>query len=738
MFSSQGETARKLELFGLPIYDTTINAAAAAIIESAKLHKPTRIGFINAHCVNEIHKNAQYRSSLSHFDMLFADGMGMKIAARAGGFDLAENVNGTDLFPVLCEQAAANRTPIFLLGGKPGVSGDVYKRMSMNYPGLNIAGTYHGYFSGPAEEEAVIEMINRSGAEIVLVAFGVPLQEVWIEANRHRLKPAVLVGVGGLFDYYSGQVPRAPLALRRVGFEWAWRLALEPRRLWRRYVLGNVEFLARVAKRQPSQPALEKSELQLRHSDGTGTPTPVRREARISKLVFRDAAFVAELVASTAATFATLTMADVLQNDVMSLLPAYVLFLGYFLRTSSSTPLSMVRVRNVEMRVMAHVAAVLGAIGLHTVLGNHIWVAPGTIMIWAAGSAVAGTLTFLMARGLAKSNWFGRRIRRRLAVMGAGPMAAKVYQEVASGGTTYEFVGLFEDRVNADRAVDCGIEVSGSVNDLKTKAGDGLIDEILIALPRTATRRTREVARKFEQLPVDVHICTHIATEFPKSRLGGLHTSMIGTVGLLQLSEKPLQDWAGVVKRIEDVVLSSMILALAIPIMIVAALAIKLDSAGPVIFRQRRQGLNGRVFNIYKFRTMTVMEDGDVVRQATRNDSRVTRVGKFLRRASIDELPQLFNVLRGDMSLVGPRPHAVAHDDFFSEIILRYSNRYQMKPGLTGLAQVSSYRGETQDVRQMQKRIQHDLWYIENWSLLLDLKIILMTPFVVMSFKNAH
>jgi putative colanic acid biosynthesis UDP-glucose lipid carrier transferase len=175
-----------------------------------------------------------------------------------------------------------------------------------------------------------------------------------------------------------------------------------------------------------------------------------------------------------------------------------------------------------------------------------------------------------------------------------------------------------------------------------------------------------------------------------------------------------------------------------LPVFIAAAIAVKLSSKGPVFFIQNRMGLNNRNIRVIKFRTMSVMEDGATVVQASKNDTRITAVGRVLRKWSIDELPQLINVLKGEMSLVGPRPHALAHDKYFGSIVYRYANRHQVKPGITGLAQVSGFRGETPNPRLMSKRVQYDLWYIENWSLLLDLKVILFTPFSCLLDKKAY
>jgi len=173
------------------------------------------------------------------------------------------------------------------------------------------------------------------------------------------------------------------------------------------------------------------------------------------------------------------------------------------------------------------------------------------------------------------------------------------------------------------------------------------------------------------------------------------------------------------------------------PLMLSIALAIKIDSRGPVLFRQRRHGFNHRIIDIFKFRTMTVTENGDHIDQARKNDPRVTRVGKFLRRTSLDELPQLFNVLRGEMSLVGPRPHALAHNQLYRDQLDRYASRHCVKPGMTGWAQINGLRGPTEDPEKMRLRVRMDLYYIENWSLWLDLKIIAATPFVGFIHPNA-
>jgi putative colanic acid biosynthesis UDP-glucose lipid carrier transferase len=212
----------------------------------------------------------------------------------------------------------------------------------------------------------------------------------------------------------------------------------------------------------------------------------------------------------------------------------------------------------------------------------------------------------------------------------------------------------------------------------------------------------------------------------------------VGNVPVVSMCESPFTGLDGAVKNITDFILALLILILLSPIMLSIALAVKITSPGPVIFRQRRYGLNGEEITVYKFRSMTVVEDGAEVKQAEKNDQRVTKIGAFLRRTSLDELPQFINVVQGRMSIVGPRPHAVAHNEFYRKLIRGYMLRHKAKPGITGWAQVNGFRGETEKLEKMQARIEFDLYYLQNWSILLDLHIILRTLWVVIRGDNAY
>ena len=325
---------------------------------------------------------------------------------------------------------------------------------------------------------------------------------------------------------------------------------------------------------------------------------------------------------------------------------------------------------------------------------------------------------------------------RRTAIVGSTDIAkqvAEVMQKAPWMGL--KFVGYYDDRRNAEQRVAAAhpSEIAGTTNDLVRAALAGQIDRIYIALPMRAEIRIKSLIDRLSELPVDV---LYVPDFFVFNMLHARWES-VGNANVVNVVTTPFLGVSGLAKRLEDIVLGSLILAIiALPLAVIA-LVVRLDSKGPVLFRQRRYGLNGKEFEIWKFRTMTVAEDGQDFVQVRPGDSRVTRLGGFLRRTSLDELPQFINVLRGDMSIVGPRPHPVALDEQHRRLIPRYYFRHKIRPGITGLAQISGFRGPTDTLDKMHGRIQHDIQYIDNWSLMLDLKIVLLTLVRGFIHKNA-
>ena len=364
----------------------------------------------------------------------------------------------------------------------------------------------------------------------------------------------------------------------------------------------------------------------------------------------------------------------------------------------------------------------------------HLWIWFGT---WLAMSFMLLVHTRHLARLVLARMTKAGAFDARVAVYGSGVIARRVHDHLGDPSLGIRFAGLYDDRHDGKRLDGSGPEIRGRLDDLIARARAGEIDRIIVALPQAADQRTQQIARRLEQLPVSVHVVTHISSDLVDQEAAH-RVSSLGPVGLLDVKSKPLADWSRVVKNTEDRVLGALFLVAVAPLLALVALAVKLDSPGPVFFRQRRRGLNLEVFEVLKFRTMHVLEDGTDLAQATRNDPRVTRVGRVLRRLSLDELPQLLNVLCGEMSLVGPRPHALAHDAQFAEILARYPNRNQVKPGVTGLAQINGFRGEIESPDMLQKRLEQDLAYVANWSLWMDLKILALTPVRCFMSKTAY
>ncbi len=349
----------------------------------------------------------------------------------------------------------------------------------------------------------------------------------------------------------------------------------------------------------------------------------------------------------------------------------------------------------------------------------------GWLLTWAALVAVAlplsRPLSASLLRWLASTGYTARRI----AVVAAGP-AGRRLADTLRQMPGVRVVGVFEEDSNEGQG-----KSYATITDLINIGQRNQIDEVVVALSDSPQSRTARLVDQLSVLPVDVWLCP---AEFD---MPILRTSRLGALSLLQVKPKPIRDWGYVMKLGLDYFLAVISLLVFAPIMLLAALAIKLESPGPVFFKQRRHGYNHRLIYVYKFRTMRVTEDGPIVVQAKKDDDRITRIGKFLRRSSIDELPQLFNVLKGEMSLVGPRPHAVAHNQHYRERLERYANRHCVKPGMTGWAQINGFRGPTEDPDKMRRRVEMDLYYIENWSLWLDLKIIALTPFLGFVNRNA-
>ena len=369
-------------------------------------------------------------------------------------------------------------------------------------------------------------------------------------------------------------------------------------------------------------------------------------------------------------------------------------------------------------------------------LFDKVWLAHWIIIGFVAISVERFTLCML-TNHLTRTG----KLSRRTVIVGGGPAAKQLLQDFAEQGTEdLHIFGIFDDRTD-ERSPDvvAGFPKLGNVDDLVEFARNTPLDLVIFTLPISAEQRLLVMLRKLWVLPVDIRLAAHMN----KLRFRPRAYSYIGKVPVIDLFDKPIAEWDIVIKTIFDRLVGLFCLIMLAPVMALVALAVKLDSRGPVLFRQKRYGFNNELIEVFKFRSMYSEQlDIKANKLVTKNDPRVTRVGRFIRKSSLDELPQLFNVVfKGNLSLVGPRPHAVhakAADALYDEVVDGYFARHRVRPGITGWAQINGWRGETDTSEKIQKRVECDLFYIENWSIFLDLYVLIATPIALVKTKNAY
>jgi putative colanic acid biosynthesis UDP-glucose lipid carrier transferase len=360
---------------------------------------------------------------------------------------------------------------------------------------------------------------------------------------------------------------------------------------------------------------------------------------------------------------------------------------------------------------------------------------PAIVLWWSMLTPALLWLTYFGGRALLRRVAARPANRRTAVVVGAGALGVKVAQAFrARGDIGLSFLGYFDDRADVRVDPDAMKQRLGSLRQVAQYVRENGVHEVYITLPLGSQPRIVELLEQVQGTTASVFFVPDV---FGISIIQGRLQDMNG-VPVVGLCETPFTGTNRLVKRLSDVILASLILVLISPLLLVIAAGVKMSSPGPAIFRQRRNGLDGTEIVVWKFRSMRAQDDGAVVPQATKDDPRVTPFGAFLRRSSLDELPQFFNVLQGRMSIVGPRPHAVAHNEQYRQLIKAYMVRHKVKPGITGWAQIHGHRGETDTIEKMQARVEYDLEYLRNWTLGLDLQIIARTIKLVFFDRHAY
>lgn len=371
-------------------------------------------------------------------------------------------------------------------------------------------------------------------------------------------------------------------------------------------------------------------------------------------------------------------------------------------------------------------------LGYLTRLGDHFDLA--VIRIWFTLAPVLLIGAHLLVHTYTR-NLYTSGKARRAAVVGGNALGVRLAEHISRHECLLnEFVGFVDDRAIERLDPVAQQRYLGKVDALTEFVGQNRLDIVYICLPISQRERITRVEQLLKDSTASIYLVPDIYTfDLIRARI-----DQVGNMPVIAVLETPFTGIDGLNKRLSDLVLATLILVLVSPLMLLIALGVKLSSPGPVIFKQRRYGFNGEEIVVYKFRSMRVCEDGPVIRQATQSDDRVTPLGRFLRKTSLDELPQFFNVLQGRMSIVGPRPHAVAHNETYRQVISGYMLRHKARPGITGWAQVNGFRGETETVEKMSARVQHDLDYLRGWSLVFDLLIIFRTVWLVVKDARAY
>jgi Undecaprenyl-phosphate glucose phosphotransferase len=447
-------------------------------------------------------------------------------------------------------------------------------------------------------------------------------------------------------------------------------------------------------------------------------------------------------LAGLVATVVTMTTAASPIPVAMVTLCAIVVLL---LTTTSSVlgafaPQTLAKLRSSVPRGFLYVGVSFGSAVLAIALTRGLADFPkhwlSTTIVWSLALAVVGrSAVFLAIKALTRRG----HLEHRLAVVGGGELGQRLMKRLGSAGDpSLKLVGFFDDRASRVPEVVDGTPYLGKLDEIAGWVRDQRIQTVIVALPWSADARIHQIRERLGLLPVDIRLSPdQVGFSIPDADLDTL-----AGLPMLGVGAKPITEWAALAKRAEDIVLSAVFLTLLIPLFAVIALLVRLDSPGPIFFRQKRTGYSGRLIEVIKFRTIKVEHtDANAERLVSKNDSRVTRVGRVLRKSSLDELPQLINVLRGDMSIVGPRPHplsAKAAGWLYPDVVEDYAARHKVKPGITGWAQVNGWRGETDSIEKIQNRVAHDLYYIDNWSLWLDLKILARTVIALTTAERAY
>ncbi len=691
-------------LLGIDIDSLTASEFLQRIDTFVASKKPHQISYLNADCLNKCWSDRAYREAISNSDLVYADGMGVVWASRLFGHPLPERLNANDLLPQFCARAEKKGHRIFLLGGEAGIAEKAAEDLKSRYPNLAIVGCHHGFFS-EEETPAVIRMIREARPDILIVGMGAPKQELWIRKHRDEIGAPVIWGVGGLLDYSAKGLQRAPIWMRKSGLEWFWRLCLEPRRLWRRYVFGNILFTFRVGF--------------LIFADAFSAALAWIVAFALRAYIFPELSFLPNSITKPLNPFVNYAIAlPMIIITWITICASLDLYRRQSFRTSFEELSAIVKMTFLFLITSMAVAFLLKDLSL----GRAV------LILSSCFSFVLMIITRLVWSGVERSLFEEGIGRVRTLIVGADRYVQKAIDRLQSDpNKKYEILGILDDTHEPGDSL-YGQPVLGKINELPECAKALAADEIFFADPKLAKRNLLNlVASCGEKTQVRQY---NILTDLFGVITDHAFFDADDEIPFKVLKQGGLSPFEQTLKRILDISIASSMLMCVLLFFPVICLMIRFSSPGPAIFRHKRIGLNGFPFIMYKFRTM-YREVNEYEEAPIRvDDPRILPIGRWLRRTSLDELPQLWNVIKGEMSMVGPRPEM----PFIVESYEPWQRRrLTVLPGITGLWQISGRKD-----RPLHSNLEYDFYYIQNQSLLFDIIILLKTVPVVLFGKGAY
>lgn len=684
----------KSHLLGVEVDNVTTEQFLDALDEFIREGTPHQVAYVNVDSINRAFLDRKYREILDTCDLVYPDGMGVVYASWVFGHSLKERVTAGDLIPALCKRCVANGYRLFLLGGEPGVVEQARNELLEDYPDLQIVGARHGFFSDGDSHE-LIEEVRRAKPDILMVGMGVPKQEKWLRRYLNELGVPVAWGVGALFDFISGRFPRAPVWMRKLGLEWMFRLIVEPKRLWKRYLLGNFIFTFRVAF------------LLIADLLTAGVAWLAAYQTRVALNEW----FRKEI------------------NPPMVYLEALPIILVVWLMICANLGLyrrrhDLPRFEEFKRIVQSCMMFLLCSMAIGFLMKG-----------WDLGRSVIFLSSFYSLIGLAMTRmvfraWEERQTRHgygrlRTVVVGTGELAVQVKHRLEDHpALEHELVGFLTDQAAAESIE--GKPILGEISSLSQIVRDQAIDQVVIASPELPRDVILNMIAETKRSGIQFQVISGMFGLISQH----VNLEEINNMPVVELGTHEMSPFQLGVKRLMDIGLSLLCLVPAAIVTPFIALGIRLSARGPVIFRQERVGKDGKRFLMYKFRTMYVGVPNYEQAPTRADDPRVFPFGRFLRRTSLDEIPQLINVLIGNMSMVGPRPEMPFIVDQYD---VWQRRRLLVKPGITGLWQIIGRKD-----LPLHANLEYDLYYVQNMSLFNDILILLKTIPVVFFCKGAY